>query len=144
MTRRRAPRSLGPALTRLADDLAPRTGLADVQRVWKDAVGDAVAAQAHPVAERAGAVTVRCSSAVWAQELDLMGPELVGRLNAGSRSPACDRSAVPGRGDASVEWEGGLILRDLQEFCDVFQGRSGARLCYCSVNQMCSPRPGSD
>ena len=87
MTRRRAPRQLGPALTRLAGDLAPRTGLADVQRVWKSAVGDAVAAQAHPAAERAGVVTVRCSSAVWAQELDLMGPELVERLNQALGGP---------------------------------------------------------
>jgi predicted nucleic acid-binding Zn ribbon protein len=27
-------------------------------------------------------VTVSCAAAVWAQELDLMGPEIVGRLNA--------------------------------------------------------------
>jgi predicted nucleic acid-binding Zn ribbon protein len=81
VTRRHAPRPLGPALARLAGDLAPRTGLAEVQRVWKAAVGEVVAAQAEPTAERSGVVTVRCSSAVWAQELDLLGPELVERLN---------------------------------------------------------------
>jgi predicted nucleic acid-binding Zn ribbon protein len=27
-------------------------------------------------------LTITCRSSVWAQELDLMGPELVGRINA--------------------------------------------------------------
>jgi predicted nucleic acid-binding Zn ribbon protein len=40
-----------------------------------------VAAEAEPVAERDGVVTVACRSATWAQELDLLGPELLGRLN---------------------------------------------------------------
>jgi predicted nucleic acid-binding Zn ribbon protein len=79
---RRAPRSLDLALTSLADDLAPRTVLADVQRAWPDTVGAAIAAQALPTAERGGVVTVSCSASVWAQELDLMGPQIVERLNA--------------------------------------------------------------
>ena len=41
-----------------------------------------MAAQAEPTGERDGVVTVTCSSAVWAQELDLMAPDLVERLNA--------------------------------------------------------------
>jgi predicted nucleic acid-binding Zn ribbon protein len=32
------------------------------------------------VGEREGVVTVECSSAVWAQELELMAPRIVGRL----------------------------------------------------------------
>ena len=104
MTRRRAPRPLGPALARLADELAPRTGLADVQRVWKGAVGDVVAAQAHPVAERSGVVTVRCSSAVWAQELDLMGPELAERLNTALGSPRV--TALRCQAAATRAWSG--------------------------------------
>jgi len=40
-----------------------------------------IAAQATPTSERAGVVTVSCAASVWAQELDLMGPEIVARLN---------------------------------------------------------------
>jgi predicted nucleic acid-binding Zn ribbon protein len=56
--------------------------LAAVQLVWSEVAGRAIAAEADPVAERDGVVTVACRSAVWAQELDLMGPQLIERLNA--------------------------------------------------------------
>jgi predicted nucleic acid-binding Zn ribbon protein len=79
---RRGPRSLGNALGELADELAPDTMLAEVQRAWPKAVGDAIAAEAEPVSERGGVVTVSCSASVWAQELDLMAPQIVTRLNA--------------------------------------------------------------
>ena len=80
--RRREPRALSHAIAALADRLAPQTTLADVQRVWVDAVGEVVAAQAEPTTEREGVLGVTCSSAVWAQELDLMRPDLVARINA--------------------------------------------------------------
>jgi len=79
--RRREPRPAGRAVAALAERLAPLTLLADVQRVWPEAVGEVVAAQAEPTGDREGVLLVTCSSAVWAQELDLMAPELVGRLN---------------------------------------------------------------
>lgn len=79
---RRAPRPLASAVQALAGELEPATGLATVQRAWEAAVGPAIAAQAEPVAERGGEVTVRCRSAVWAQEVELMGPALVDALNA--------------------------------------------------------------
>jgi predicted nucleic acid-binding Zn ribbon protein len=79
---RRVPRRAGGAVAALVHELAPATGLAGLQRVWPTAVGDVIAAQAHPSAERAGVVTVTCSSSVWAQELTLMGPDLAARLNA--------------------------------------------------------------
>ncbi|HYF24934.1 MAG TPA: DUF721 domain-containing protein [Baekduia sp.] len=81
MRRRRAPRPLTSALGDLVDALAPATGLAALQRVWPEAVGDVIAAEAEPTAEADGVVTVTCSSSVWAQELDLLAPELVARLN---------------------------------------------------------------
>ena len=65
----------------LLSRLAPQTLLADVQRVWEPAAGAAIAAAAEPVAEREGTVTLRCASAVWMQEIDLMGPVLVERIN---------------------------------------------------------------
>jgi predicted nucleic acid-binding Zn ribbon protein len=82
MTRsRRAPRPLTLALERIQTELAPQTLLADVQLAWRETVGDAIAAQAIPSAERGGVVTVSCSAAVWAQELDLMSATIVERLN---------------------------------------------------------------
>jgi predicted nucleic acid-binding Zn ribbon protein len=78
---RRAPRPMASAFGRLADELAPETLLADVQRAWPAVVGQAIADQAAPTAERGGVVTVSCSASVWAQELDLMGPQIIARLN---------------------------------------------------------------
>jgi predicted nucleic acid-binding Zn ribbon protein len=84
---RRGPRPIGGAVGVLAGRLAPATVLAEVLRVWPVAVGPTIAAQAEPTAERDGVLTVSCSAAVWAQELDLMGPEIVGRINAAIGSP---------------------------------------------------------
>ncbi|HEY5428728.1 MAG TPA: DUF721 domain-containing protein [Solirubrobacteraceae bacterium] len=81
MKYRRSPRSMEVALTALADELAPHTLLADVQRAWPGAVGTAIAEQADPTAERGGVVTISCSASVWAQELDLMAPQIIERLN---------------------------------------------------------------
>ncbi len=82
MRRRAAPRSLGPALDRLAEDVAPPTAIARVQRAWPQAAGEAIAREATPVSERGGVVTVSCSSSVWAHELDLLGPSIITRLEA--------------------------------------------------------------
>ena len=79
---RRAPRPAGLGISSFVDELAPMTLLAEVQRVWTAVVGDAVAEQATPTADRGGTLSITCRSAVWAQELDLMGPSVVERLNA--------------------------------------------------------------
>lgn len=84
--RRRAPRPLAEALGSLQESLAPATLLAEVQRLWPRVAGAAIAREATPVSERAGVVTVACSAAVWAHELDLMSPLLIERLNAELRS----------------------------------------------------------
>jgi predicted nucleic acid-binding Zn ribbon protein len=63
------------------DELAPQTLLAAVQRAWPLAVGPGIAAEAEPSAERGGVLTVTCSASVWAQELDLMAPAILERLN---------------------------------------------------------------
>jgi predicted nucleic acid-binding Zn ribbon protein len=95
---RRAPRPLSFALDDLTRGLAPATLLADVQRAWPDAAGPAIAAEASPVSERSGVVTVACTSSVWASELDLMGPVLVGRLNEALGRPAVEQlRCVTGR-----------------------------------------------
>jgi predicted nucleic acid-binding Zn ribbon protein len=79
---RRAPRSLTAALDGLTATLAPATAFARVQEAWGAAVGPAIAAAARPTAERGGILTVTCDAAVWAQEMQLMGDDLVGALNA--------------------------------------------------------------
>jgi predicted nucleic acid-binding Zn ribbon protein len=78
---RRSPRPLSFALDQIRDELAPATLLAEVQRVWSEAVGPTIAAEAQPTSERGGVLTVSCSASVWAQELDLMAPVLLERLN---------------------------------------------------------------
>ena len=79
--RRPAPRPAAAAINALAAAVAPATTLARVQGVWGSVTGPAIAAAAAPVAEHDGVLTVSCEAAVWAQELDLMGAELVARLN---------------------------------------------------------------
>ena len=79
--RRRAPRPIGAALAGVVEDLAPATTLARVQRAWMAVAGEAIAAEAEPVAERSGVVTIACRSSVWAQEIELLSRDLVARLN---------------------------------------------------------------
>lgn len=89
--KRRSPRPLGEALGALQASLAPATLLAEVQRAWPAVAGEAIAREAAPVSERSGTVTIACAAAVWAQELDLMGPMLVEKLNAAIGRPAVQK-----------------------------------------------------
>ncbi len=96
--RRRSPRPLSLALDSVRTEWAPDTLLGEVQGVWSDVVGPVIAAEALPVSERAGALVVSCSSSVWAQELDLMGPDILERLArsiGGGRVTRLRCSAVP-------------------------------------------------
>jgi predicted nucleic acid-binding Zn ribbon protein len=51
-----------------------------VQAGWSQAVGAQIAEVASPISERAGTLTVECTNAMWAQELDLMQTQLLERL----------------------------------------------------------------
>jgi predicted nucleic acid-binding Zn ribbon protein len=90
---RRAPRPLGNALREARARAEPLTLLAAAQSAWPGVAGARVAAEAEPVAERDGVLTIACRSATWAQELDLLGPELLKRLNG----------ALPRTGRSTVE-----------------------------------------
>ncbi len=79
---RYAPRRLARPVEAFTADLAPATTLARVQELWERVLGPAIAESARPLSERDGVLTVICEAAVWAQELELMGSELIGRLNA--------------------------------------------------------------
>ena len=82
MSRRTAPRPLAAALAEVGAASAPPGLLPRLQAGWKPLVGATLAAEAEPVAERSGTVTIACRSAVWAQELELLSGDLLGRLNA--------------------------------------------------------------
>jgi predicted nucleic acid-binding Zn ribbon protein len=84
------PRRIGDAIAPVRDAVAPQTLLAAVQGAWSEAAGAAIAAEAEPVAERDGTVTVACHSATWAQELDLLAPELLRRLRESPGVEACE------------------------------------------------------
>jgi predicted nucleic acid-binding Zn ribbon protein len=85
--RRLAPRALSSALEGVVRDVAPQTLLARVQAIGTEVAGDRLAAAAAPVSEREGTVTVACQSAVWAHELELLAPDLLGRLEGALGDP---------------------------------------------------------
>lgn len=80
--RRRAPRALSFALERVTAGLEPATTLARVQGCWADAVGEGLARVSRPVAEHDGVVTLACEDAMWANELELLAPDLLEKLHA--------------------------------------------------------------
>jgi predicted nucleic acid-binding Zn ribbon protein len=80
VTHRRAPRPIAAAVESALGRAEPATLLAAVQSAWPGAVGEAVAREASPVSERDGVVTVACRSATWAQELDLLGGQILAQV----------------------------------------------------------------
>ncbi len=85
--RRRAPRPLALALAGVVERSEPATVLARAQGAWGEAAGPGLAAFAEPVSERDGVLTVACESGVWAHELELLGPDLLTRLNGALGGP---------------------------------------------------------
>ncbi len=96
MTHRPAPRPAATALRAALAEAAPKTRLAAVQSAWAEVVGERIGAAARPISERNGEVLVSCTDSVWAQELDLMQEQLLGRLRErlGEQSPASLRFRV--------------------------------------------------
>jgi predicted nucleic acid-binding Zn ribbon protein len=80
--KRLAPRPLRDALEAVTAGAAPAGILARAQQLWPEVAGAVVAAESEPVSERGGILSVRCTSAVWAQELELLGPDIRARLNS--------------------------------------------------------------
>lgn len=89
--RRPAPRPISVALDGFTSTLAPDSTLGRVQGIWERVVGGAIAAAATPTTEHGGTLTVACSAAVWAQELDLMSVVLLERLNEALGGPLLSR-----------------------------------------------------
>ena len=86
VTPRAQPRAFGEVVAAARRRAAPETPLAAAQGAWAEAVGERIARESRPVAERDGRLTVECRTAAWAQELDLLQTELLGRLAGRSRS----------------------------------------------------------
>ena len=89
--RRAQPRAISGAIAAIREAAQPATPLAAVIAAWPEAVGERIAAEAQPVAEREGVITVACRAATWAQELDLLGDELLERLRASVRDTRVER-----------------------------------------------------
>jgi predicted nucleic acid-binding Zn ribbon protein len=79
--RRLGPRPIGLALDAVVGESRPAGLLAAVQSAWPVVAGAVLSDSATPVSEQAGVVTVGCESGAWAQELELLAPDLTGRLN---------------------------------------------------------------
>jgi predicted nucleic acid-binding Zn ribbon protein len=67
--------------------LEPQTPIARVQRAWRETAGATLLEEAQPVSEHDGLVTIACRSAVWAQELSMLAPDLLERLNETLEAP---------------------------------------------------------
>jgi len=87
LSRRTAPRPIAAALGELTAEAAPAGLLARVQAHWPELAGAVLCAEAEPVSERLGKVTIACRSAVWAQELELLSTDLLERLNHALGTP---------------------------------------------------------
>ncbi|MGA7397602.1 MAG: DUF721 domain-containing protein [Solirubrobacterales bacterium] len=85
-----SPKPIGAALDRVLDSISPRTPLAEVQSAWPRAVGPQIAAVTRVTSEHDGVVTVECESSIWAQELEMMGPQLLKKLTSQMSGPAPD------------------------------------------------------
>ncbi len=102
MTRYREPRQIADAVHRVVEGAAPATTIARLQGLWEPVAGPVIAAEAEPVSERGGVVTVACRSAVWANELELLAPGLVEGLNGALGTPAVASLRFVVRGPGGV------------------------------------------
>ncbi len=80
--RRRSPRPLAGALTKLTERIEPVGPLAQIQRAWP-ALADAlpVAAEASPATFREGTLTLSCTASVYANELHFLAEEIIAAVN---------------------------------------------------------------
>lgn len=82
--RKSKPAAIGQLLDEIATGtpLAQRLREARIWEVWKEAVGPQIARQAKPSGFRDGILTVTVASAPWMQQLALLKPQLLAKLNA--------------------------------------------------------------
>jgi predicted nucleic acid-binding Zn ribbon protein len=102
--RRRRPGQESRDVPRLADFLSRRlAALADTDevrayRAWRAAAGEQIAAVTNPARITRGTLLVECDSAVWAQELTYLGPQILERLRAADPDTPVQRLRFVSRG----------------------------------------------
>jgi hypothetical protein len=83
----RPPMKKAAAAGTLLNQFLQQSGLAgklrayESWRVWNEVVGPQIAAHAQPAKIRDGVLDVRVDQAVWMQQLQLMKPKILARLN---------------------------------------------------------------
>ena len=75
-----APEPMEDLLDRAGEDRFAKRRPPIPMRDWKLAVGPRIADRAHPVALERGILLVKVTTSVWANELQMLAPELVARL----------------------------------------------------------------
>lgn len=80
---RRAPAPLGALLGEALRVGAERAGVAIDRERWRELVGARIAERSAPGRLDRGVLTVLVASAVWAQELGFLAPEILARLASG-------------------------------------------------------------
>ncbi len=75
-----APESLETLLERAGEDRFARKRSPVPMKEWKVIVGLRIADRAHPVTLERGILLIKVTTSVWANELQMLAPELVARL----------------------------------------------------------------
>lgn len=75
-----APETLEDLLDRAGEDRFAKRRTPIPMRDWKLAVGPRIADRAHPVQLERGVLSVKVATSVWANELQMLAPEIVARL----------------------------------------------------------------
>ncbi len=99
MTSKRAPSPLAEALASYLrqSGFSKRLQQAGIVEEWATLVGPQIAAVTAPESvTRDGMLRVRVASAAWANELSLMSPRILARLNAGRTGRVKEIRWVPG------------------------------------------------
>lgn len=76
-----APEALEEVLGRAGEDRFAKRRSPISVRAWREAVGPRIADRARPVALERGVLVVKVATSVWANELSMLAPDLVRRLN---------------------------------------------------------------
>ena len=99
MTRRRPPATLAEALTSYLKQsgFSKRMQQAGIVEEWASLVGPQIASVTAPESVTPdGVLRVRVSTAAWANELSMMTPRIIARLNAGRTGRVKEIRWVPG------------------------------------------------
>src|SRR4051812_34791068 len=87
-----APEPMEALLDRAGEDRFAKRRPPIPMREWKLAVGPRIADRAHPITLERGILLVKVTTSVWANELQMLAPELVARLRVDRKSTRLNSS----------------------------------------------------